>query len=364
MSTFESTNPFSVCFTSMKIRYSDYESSIKDLNFLTNKDKVNVFISFESVLSNISMLRDLRDKLLTERQFTYMIEAEAINLCAHYKRFFRDNDLETRVFLYYTDLCSDNYINFKYNDEFRSYYREKYLCNGNLGNIGIKLVDTIIPRLEKIMQFIPGVYFISGKNIEGSLIPWIIGNQDTNYKNFIISNDKYDTQYLSINDNYCLHYIKRSPMGIRTYCTFDKYLTDLLKNNKFEADINMIRNNSSFYTLIMSACGDVSRSLDPLKGIGEKTIINYLINGINDGLLTKDTSSIDMLETIIPDDQRERASNNFNCINLENQYRELGDQDIFNITNQIVDRFDYNSLLRLNREDYANYQLMLNELTH
>ena len=106
MSNYGYTNPFGVCFTSMKIRYADYDSSIDSLNFITPNDKVNVFISFESVLNNLSMITDLDTKLLQYRDYPTIIESETINLCAHYKRFFRGNGLDTRVFIYYTDLSS------------------------------------------------------------------------------------------------------------------------------------------------------------------------------------------------------------------------------------------------------------------
>ena len=144
------TNPFSVSFTAMKLRYHDYDNSIESLNFLNPTDKVNVFINFESVLNNLSMMRDIDTKLLLERKFPTIFESEMINLCAHYKKFFRGNGLDTKVFLYYTDLSSPDFINYKYNDEYRSYYINKYLQNPKFQLLGNKLLDVIIPRVQKI----------------------------------------------------------------------------------------------------------------------------------------------------------------------------------------------------------------------
>ena len=112
MSTTGYGNPFSVCYTIMKIRYSDYDSSIDSLHFLTPGDKVNVFINLESVMSNLSCIKDVDKKLILERNFPIILSSEALNLCAHYKKFFRGNGLNTRVFLYYTDLSSNNFNNF------------------------------------------------------------------------------------------------------------------------------------------------------------------------------------------------------------------------------------------------------------
>jgi hypothetical protein len=357
------SNPFSVCFTTMKIRYTDYDKSIDTLNFVKQDDKVNVFINFESVLNNLSMVKDIDNKLLLERNFPTILESEMINLCAHYKRFFRGNGLDTRVFLYYTDLVSPSFENFKYNDEYRSYYTNKYLNNPRFQLLGNKLVERIIPKVKTIMEFIPNVYFINGKGIEGSLIPWIIANEDPTYKNFIISTDRYDTQYQLYNDKYCLHYIKKSPLGASIFCTFDKYISDLFKENMENNPDGSVFTNVSFYSTLMSALGDKLRSIEPLKGVGCKTIMKYLNSGIDGGILTKQTNNFDMIKKSLPEEHWEKAEENFNCINLEKQYNALSQQRIFDVTNQIVDRFDYNSLLKLNREDYLDFPLMLPELT-
>ena len=360
MSTAGYGNPFSISFILMKIRYVDYDKSIDGLKFVNRDDKVNVFINFESVLKNLSLIKDIENKLLLERDFTTILESEAINLCAHYKKFFRNNGLATRVFLYYTDLSSEEFDNFKYNDEYRSYYINKYLNNPKYQLLGNKLVDTVLPRVQKIMEFIPDVHFISCKGFDSSLVPMIIGESDTSYKNFIITNDKYDTQYLLHPDKYCTHYIKRSPMGTHIYCTFDKYITSVFKDDNED---NNIFNNTSMYSTLLSALGDKHRSIEPLKGIGCKGVLKYINNGINDSIITKDTKSFEMIKKCLPEEYHENADKNFNCVDLHSQFKEISQDHIFSVINQITNRFDYNSLIQLNNEDYKNFPLMLEELT-
>ena len=363
MSSYGYTNPFSVCFTSLKIRYSDYDSSIEKLNFVNQNDKVNVFINLESVLNNLSTIKDIDSKLLLERNFPTILESEAINLCAHYKKFFKGNGLITRVFLYYTDLSSLSFNNFKYNDEYRSFYLNKYLNNPKFQLLGNKMASTIIPRLRKILEFIPDVHFISGMDIEGSLIPYIIAKSDPTYKNFIISTDKYETQYQLMNNDFCMHYIKRSPAGAQILSEFKKSIFDLFKDSdNIEMMVDLFK-NPSFYSMLITTIGDKMRSLEPLKGIGTKTIAKYLINGINEKTITKDTTSIDMILKTIPDEQVEQSNDNFNCINIEKQYNELSQDEIFRVISQISNRFDFNSLIELNSTVYKDYPLMLPELT-
>ena len=70
-----------------------------------------------------------------------------------------------------------------------------------------------------------------------------------------------------------------------------------------------------------------------------------------------------MISKILPEDNREEAEINFNCINLDKIYKELSQQQIFSVTNQITNRFDFNSLLKFNKTDFIDFPLMLEELT-
>ena len=365
MDEFQRTlNPFGVCFTSMKMKYQLYDQSLKNLNVGEVKD-CNVFINFESVMTSLSLIRDLESKLLLERKFTYILESEMINLCAHYRRFFRDNGCNTKVYLYYTDLTSDTFSNFIFNDEYRSYYLNKFLKNPKFQLLGNNLVDTIIPRVKKILEFIPGVYFISAKNIEGSMVPLILAKENKDAKNFIITGERYDTQYTMYPSTFIAHFFKRSPLNLQIIGEPKQCVADLFKDNEQESDNNgyELFRNPSFYSTLMSVMGDKKRSVDPLKGVGCKTVQKYLNNGIDKGLVTKDTNTIELISSVFPEEYHDLLINNFRCISLESQYLNLTEQDRFNITNQIVDRSDYSSLLELNKSDYKDYPLMLTELT-
>lgn len=362
MAKYEYSNPFAVCFTSMKLRYQSYDSSIDNLNFLVPTDKVNVFINFESILNNLSMIRDIENKLLLERNFPIILISEAINLCAHYRKFFRGNNLDTRVFLYCTDLNSKKFPEYDYNDEYRSYYINKYTQNPKFQLLGTKLKETIIPQIQKILEFINGVYFISVNNHDGSILPYVISNKYSEYKNFIITCDKFDTQYYHEN-NFSVHFIKKSPGGTIIFDNFKSYLMALSKENSEDNIDSPVFQNSSFYSILLASLGDKLRSVDPLKGVGCKTILKYVSNGIKNGLITDQTISPEMIAKIFPYEQQEKLIENFHCVDLSRKKKSLNENDIFNILSQVQDRFDYNSLLELNRTEFKDYPLMLPELT-
>lgn len=360
-------NPFSSSFTALKLRYAEYDKSIDaHQNFISQNDKINVFISLESVLNKLSMITDIEDKLLLERNHKAILESEAINLCAHYKKFFRAYGLPTRVFMYYTDLNSDDFINFKYNDEYRSFYINKFIMNPRYQLLGGSLIGTIVPNLKKIMEFIPDVHFIKARDIEGSLVPFIIANSDKSYKNFLISADIYESQYQLYSDRFCTHIIRNiiGGSGPRTvFDTLQKTLEYLFKDQEKNIENSEILANPIYYSLVMSAAGDKLRSIDPLKGIGYKTFLRYLAVAVANREITDTTKTLESVISSLPIEEPEQTVQNFRCINLEDQLENLTDDNIFAITNQIVDRFDYNSLLQLNATRYKDYPLMLQELT-
>lgn len=359
----EYSDSFSVCFNMMKMKYSSYDKDIDEARFLTPGDKVNVFISFETVMKYLSQIKDIDKKLILDREHDIIFVTGALNLAAHYKRLFRQNGLQTRVFLYYTDLLSEAYQLYDKNDEYRTYYNQKFLYNPRFSLLGESLTKVVIPEIKLVSEFIPGVYFISAHDFEGSLIPMIIAEMEPGWKNLIISGDAYDTQYQCFPDKYLMHYIKRSPGNVDISFDIARTARLLFFDKEERAGIDAMVKNPSFYCLLLAAKGSKPRTIDPIKGFGAKTIMKYIITAVHDGLINPDTSSIELIAENFPEDIREELITNAYCTNLQDQYKRLTNEDIFSVQKQMVDRFDNNSLVALNNDRYYHHQLMLNELT-
>ena len=202
-------DPFSVCFNLLKLRYKDYDESLTSKNFLNPNDKVNVFINLETVFKHLSMVTDLEKKIVVQRDFDTLMISNIINLAAHYKRFFVNNGLDTRVYLYNTDFESDEFNQFKYNEDFRTYYLVKFNDNPKFALFTDIMKGSVLPNVKTYCEFIPNVYYISAHNMEGSLVPYIIAESDKSRKNLIIGGELYDTQYSTI-PNFVNHYIHRT----------------------------------------------------------------------------------------------------------------------------------------------------------
>ena len=356
----ESTNPFGICFNLIKIKYQIYDDSLTSLGFLNPTDKINVFINLETVLKYLSMTKDLEKKLVVNRNFPDYMESDIINIAAHYKDFFRGNGLDTKVYLYMTDLDSkiSEFKETKYIEEFRSYYMNKYTENPRFVLFGDRLRNEIIPNVKTICEFIPNVYFIQSKNIDGGVIPYIIAQAMPERKNLIISGDIHDTQY-AYETNFVDHlHIRGYNVNVLAATTED-YLKTISKSKEISPDMVELFKNGSFYRVLLACLGDKYRSVDGIRGIKFGKMVKILIDALRDQKITKETRNASLLADLFPEDVREQIYQNLQVLDICNEYEMLLEGDKKQIVSQIIDRSDINALQQLNRTKFSNNQLRL-----
>lgn len=355
----ESTNPFGICFNLVKIKYQIYDDSLTSLGFLNPTDKINVFINLETVLKYLSMTKDLEKKLIVNRNFPDYMESDIINIAAHYKDFFKGNGLDTKIYLYMTDLNSSvsGFKETKYIDEFRSYYMNKYTSNPRFILLGDRLRKEIIPDVKTICEFIPDVYFVHGLNIDGGLIPYIIAQSTPDRKNLIISGDLHDTQY-SYEDAFIDH------LHIRGYninvlaSTTKEYLKTISKSDVSPEMVDIFK-NGSFYRVLLACLGDKYRSVDGIPGIKFGKMVRILTDALREQKITKDTRNASLLADLFPENVKQQIYTNLQVLDIRNEYEMLLDGDKKQVLSQIVDRSDINALQHLNQTKFINNQLRL-----
>ena len=355
-------DPFSVCFNMLKLKYANYDESLTSLNFLNPNDKVNVFINLETVWKNLSMVQDLEKKVIIQRDFKEIMISNILNLAAHYRRFFTQNGLDTRVYLYNTDLKSEEFNQFKYNEDFRTYYLVKFNDNPKFALFSEKLIYDILPDVKTYCDFIPGVYFISAFNIEGSLVPYIIANTDPSRKNLIVGGELYDTQYSQI-PNFVNHYIHRTFNTNAVYTNVTGYIKDITKKDDDEDELCKAFSTYNFYCGLMAVLGNKSRSIDGISGIGPFTLRKCIIDGLNKNIINKNTSNPKVLGDIFDNGKtKTEFVNNFYCSSILDMFDELTESEKLSIISQLVDRADKNALDSINRTKFANHPFMLEAL--
>ena len=309
------------------------------------------------------MTKDLEKKLIVNRNFPDYMESDIINIAAHYKEFFRGNNLDTNVFIYMTDLDSETekFKEAKYDDEFRSYYLNKYTGNPRFILLGDRLRNEILPEVRTICEFIPNVYLITGKNIDSGVIPYIIGQAMPDRKNLIISGDIHDTQY-TYEPNYIDHLHLRSYNSNILACTTEGYLKTIAKTDQVPAELVELFKNGSFYRTFLACVGDKYRSIEGIRGIKLAKMVKILVDALEESKITKDTRSASLLADLFPEEIREDIYHNILMLDIRNAYDLLCDGDKKQIVSQIVDRSDINALQRLNQTKLFTNQLRLESL--
>ena len=354
--------PFSVCFNILKLKYKDYDESLTSKDFLQPNDKINVFINLETIFKHLSMLQDLENKIITQKEFDTILISNTLNLAAHYKRFFVNNGLDTKIYLYHTDFLSDDFNQFKYNEDFRSYYLVKFNSNPKFVLLTEHLIGKVLPDVRTYCDFIPGIYYISAKNIEGSLVPYIIAKADSSRKNLIIGGEIYDTQYSSI-PNFVNHYIHRGFNANSVTSDISGYLTDILKNGEEAKELLNTFNQYNFYVSLMSVLGNKMRSIESISGVGIKTLKKLIEMGLTQKIIHEETSNPEIIGDIFQDSEtRSDFINNFYCSSILSSYQELTNCEKASILQQQVDRFDSNTLQAINATKFYNYPLILESL--
>lgn len=356
-------DPFSVCFNLLKLRYKEYDESLTSKDFLKPDDKVNVFINLETVFKHLSMVSDLEKKIIIQRDFDTLMISNIINLASHYKRFFVNNGLDTRIYLYNTDFASDEFNQFKYNEDFRTYYLVKFNDNPKFALFTEIMKGTILPNVKTYCEFIPNVYYISAYNIEGSLVPYIIAENDKSRKNLIVGGELYDTQYSSI-PNFVNHYIHRTTNTNAVYSDIHGYIKDIVKKDSDDmSELEKVFKLYNNYCSLLSVLGDKIRSIDGISGFGPKTLQKCIDTGVAQHIMQMETSNPEIIGDIFHDGEtKEEFVNNYYCCSIMSMYPELSESEKANIFRQIVDRSDINSLQVLNKTKFVNHPLILEGL--
>lgn len=360
-SPFNMTEPFSVSFGILKLRYADYSDSIAFKNFLSPGDKVNVFINLESAYKHLSMTYQLDQKILTystsvDRIFIMNI----MNLIAYYRRFFVEKGFDTKVYVYQTSFDSNEFAECRYNDFYRSYYYCKYNNNPKFAPFTEIMKETVIGEVSTYCDFIPGAYFIKAHNIEGSMVPKIIADSEPDRKNFIITGDPYDTQYeLMDKDKFSVYYIDRSFSRSRIGCSVDHFVSIIADKPLDDImQISSMYHTYPFYCSLLAVTGSRIRSLDGVEKIGPKLLCDNLKAGLATKLITEDTSSAELLGSIFNDEkQRDDFISCYHCSNILQNISLLTEAEKDSIIQQQVDRSDANTLMQICKTRFAEFPI-------
>ena len=166
--------------TLRELVYNTYgNSSIQDAT------KLNIFIDLFSVIRG---LYSEHHRVIIDNVTD--ISAGIINLCAHYRGFFRSQlGVDTRIFLINSTNTCD--INRKYIGTYNSEFIRKMEAAQT-----VKMIDNNMKLLKILCPYLPAIYYIDSiQQFESSvIIAYLIEMLNDNNPNLIISHDMYPLQ--------------------------------------------------------------------------------------------------------------------------------------------------------------------------
>ena len=155
---------------------------------ISDATELNIFVDLNSVLHQI-FSSSYRTKIESNTVITTMI----INLCAHYRSFFRPLSVNTKFYLIYSNNTCD--INEKFVYKYNFMFKEKS---------EIPMFKSIIEQnfglLKILCPYLPDIFFInSPRNYEVSvIIAHIIKKNNDNIPNLVITRDLYPLQLCTL----------------------------------------------------------------------------------------------------------------------------------------------------------------------
>lgn len=339
---------------SMMIKWNILNTYLTDIK---PNESLNVFINFESIIKNICNIRNFNISFnYFKQQFILDLESSILNLVANYKSYFIKQGAIPFIYLYYTDLESNEQLMRIINKYYRNYYFNKYRQNPQYKNI-YEIMKIVIPEIELLLSYVPNCYFIKAINFDGSLIPLIISNSN-DYKNIIISEDVFDTLYMF--ERFKVIYIRRKYP--HTYILTDPIdVINTIVKNADPLSLSIF-STELYYKVFMAIKGSKIRNIQSSKSFGYTKFIDIINDALKVGNILEEYKSIESILNIFPNQYRENIKRSFISCDLEKQLSLIGVQDRELVLSQIVEKYDNESIEALNNQRFLEFPVNISGL--
>ena len=319
----------------------------------SDSDYIDLYVdltSFINILTTNNAELDKKDELY--------IAAWVINLCAHYKRFFKTRyGVTATIFLIYRDL-NDN------GAEYRRVICPEYtrsITDARYSNTVVLNIN----MLKDIVQYIPNVELVRTRYEFGLKALFIKATRD-NIPSMIISEDIINTQLAVKNDkaDVCILYPKKNKQCDTSYLiTQDNAIYNFINKYKRCQVTPLFTQNAHYYIPVMMAMTGYSKR-------GFKSIYNITecVNGINtlisNGMIRDgDPTTIDRFLALISSIYPKKVPYNkhiidrFMCLNFSFQYSFFNDSTDIDPYIGPVYLHNPQAIYEVNDKVFKNYEL-------
>ncbi len=174
--------------TSSFVKYKRLNEIIGDMFSGYTDSKLNIYIDLYGVLHSI-----FSETYRTTIDFYLGYTSTIINMCGHYRSFFKKIGVDTKIYLIFGYNCPEDNIKFvpDYNSRFKLKLENKTI---------VDMVEANNNILSILCPFLPDIFFLTTKYETSVLIDYLI-MKDHKDPSIIISKDGYPAQLTALHDN-------------------------------------------------------------------------------------------------------------------------------------------------------------------
>lgn len=244
----------------------------------SNCTEINLFVDLNSVLKPMYSI----DRWTYKSQGIYEIAATVINMCGHYRVFFKGLGVNSHIYIIYGLNCPTT------NNTYVSGYNSKFL------NSYIKKPDTtaVIEENLKVLnimcQYLPGIYFFDIGDCEvSSMIDYLITttkSKERGYENIVLTKDVLALQLIPEHDVRVLRPIK-TKNGDESFITYNANLWPSFINLYRKDKDPQIRISNTFFQNVLAMTKVPERSMYAVFSVAKaiRTIDLAVRSGFLDG---------------------------------------------------------------------------------
>lgn len=351
---------FEILSVQSMFKYEELINMMKTYNKIRKGDTVDIYVNLEYIIDNLQSRRfcDTNEELSDSLNIKNVISS-IFSIVAHYRNFFIYYDVYPRIYLYISDIkCDIRYFSeYDVNPNFRTRYRRK--CQSELTQDIFDLFIKSIPIIQTICKYIEDVYFIVSEGIDSSLIPYVVPKKINNKTHkVIISHDDLDDLYYLANNTIRIKIKRRMNKRVGIVS-----INDILINDYKVNDTQLYMSNTLFMAALIASLNKQNiRNIDNILGYGPASLTKDIYNGINNGIITHRTDSIDLFKNVIQEKYREDMVTNLKQIDIKYRLNKIQETNINLLYSQMVNIYDIEGLKKITTEIFHDYPFDLNNL--
>lgn len=325
--------------------------------FKEDIDRVVIYINLEAVFRTLLTPRidnQLRASGYPKDLMKLDFISNIINLGQHYRLYCAKNKKSSRIILYW-NYPRSAYKNRQWLPKYREDYDKKMFRNDSCPFM-CGALDEIHDLLTTTIQYINEVYVVDGGVAESSIVPHILSNEvyfkdnvDTQY--VVVSKSIYDYQYTQYGYDVL---VPARDMSVKL--TQDNLVDHMKASTPIK---NPLIIPFEQIPTVLSVLGDQHRTIPKIDGYGLAGIVKQIRKSIESITIAPTTQSIEILREILEPGHRNIFSQNYRCINIDYQYKDLTPIDINHIVSQLVDKYDDDKVKEFNEVIFEQCPLMI-----